>query len=339
MTGTTHCTQPRWPLRAPGGRVAYVNGRYLRHDRAGVHIEDRGLQFADAVYEVFGIARGLILDEVEHFDRLERSLGEIAMAMPIPRAALSLVLRELLRRNRLEHGLVYLQVTRGTVRRDHAIPADAPRPTLILTARSLDPARNVRRRDEGIAVVTMEDQRWARCDIKSTSLLPNVLAKSAARAEAAFEAWLIDRDGRITEGSSTTAWIVDEEGRLITRDLSPAVLPGVTRRVIAALAGESQIAIVERSFTRDEALAAREAFVTAATLGAMGVVSIDGVTIGDGTPGPLTRRIHELYADAAGASAQTGNNSLSRPQQVPLCCDMPGEGPGAEQEETEKSGS
>jgi D-alanine transaminase len=297
----------RWPSRAPRGRTAYVNGRYLQHDHAGVHIEDRAVQFADAVYEVFGVVGGLVLDETEHLERLERSLGEIALSMPIGRAALRLVLRELLRRNRLVDGLIYLQITRGATRRDHAIPHDGPLPTLILTARELDPARAERRRHAGIAVVTRPDERWARCDIKSTSLLPNILAKSAARAEGAFEAWLVDRDGYVTEGSSTTAWIVDAEGRLVTRDLSAAVLPGVTRRVIASLAAECQIPVVERRFTRTEALAAREAFVTAATLGATGIVTLDGGQVGEGVPGPVTRRVQELYAAAALAAAEARN--------------------------------
>ncbi len=297
----------RWPLRAPQGRIAYVNGRYLRHDHAGVHVEDRAVQFADAVYEVFGVAGALILDETEHLERLERSLRELSIAMPVSRDVLRLILRELARRNRLANGLIYLQVTRGAVRRDHAVPANGPRPTLILTAREIDPARIEQRRKEGIVVITRPDERWARCDIKSTSLLPNILAKTAARAEGAFEAWLIDRDGYVTEGSSTTAWIVDQGGRLVTRDLSNAILPGVTRRVIEALARECQIPVVERRFTLAEAQAAREAFVTAATLGATGIVSLDGVRIGDGVPGPVTRRVHELYTDAALKAAGAGN--------------------------------
>jgi len=289
--------------RAPVGRIAYVDGRYIRHDLAAVHIEDRGLQFADAIYEVFGVFGGHIYDEEEHLDRLERSLREIAIEMPMGRAPLKFLLRELVRRNRIADGLIYLQITRGAFRRDHAIPNIRRRPTIILTARPTDSAGFEKRREAGIAVVTRADERWARCDIKSTGLLPNVLAKTAARDAGAWEAWLIDREGRVTEGSSTTAWIVDRDGHLVTRDLDNAVLPGVTRRVLAEVAADSQISIVERRFTRDEALAAREAFITAATIGALPVVTIDGEQIGEGRPGPVARRLQELYRHAAATKA------------------------------------
>ena len=284
-----------WPHRMPTGRWAYVNGRYVPHARAAVHIEDRGLQFSDAIYEVWGVSDGALLDEEEHFERLERSLRELRMAMPMSRASLNLVLAELVRRNHIDNGILYLQVTRGVVRRDHAIPNAQPRPSMILTARRMDPKMLADRRKTGVKVVTRPDERWARCDIKSTSLLANVLAKTAAREEGAFEAWLIDRDGYVTEGSSTTAWIVDGEGRLVTRDLSNAILPGVTRRVILRAAAEAQMPVVERKFTLAEALSAREAFITAATLGATPVVRIDGKPVGEGKPGPVGRRIQELY--------------------------------------------
>ena len=289
--------------RAPVGRVAYVNGRYLRHDLASVHIEDRGLQFADAIYEVFGVFGGRIFDEEEHLDRLERSLREIRMAMPLARDALKLVLREIARRNRVEEGLIYLQVTRGAYRRDHALPQSEARPTLILTARPIDMAAFEKRRDDGIRVVTRPDERWARCDIKSTGLLANALAKTAARDQGAYEAWLVDRDGKVSEGSSTTAWIVDRDGRLVTRDLDNAVLPGVTRRVLAEVAESAQMPILERRFTVVDAQQAREAFITAATIGALPVVEIDGKTIGNGKPGPVARRLQDLYRRAAAAKA------------------------------------
>ncbi len=287
-----------WPERVPIGRIAYVNGRYLPHSRAAVHIEDRGLQFADAIYEVVGVAGGQLLDEEEHLDRLERSVGEIGMAMPMGRTALKLVTREMARRNRVRDGLIYFQVTRGAVRRDHAAPEEPPRPTLIVTARNLDPAAIDERRAKGIRAITRPDERWARCDIKSTALLPNILAKTAARNDGAFEAWLVDRDGYVTEGASTSAWIVTAEGRVVTRDLSNAILPGVTRRVILKAAAEAQVPVEERKFTPAEALAAKEAFITAATLGATAVVAVDGQRIGDGKPGPLTCRIQELYRHA-----------------------------------------
>ncbi len=285
----------RWNVRAPSGRTAYVNGRYLPHAQAHVHIEDRGLQFADAIYEVWGISNGLLLDEEEHLDRLERSLREIHIPMPMSRAAFKVVLRELVRRNKVDEGLIYLQVTRGTARRDHAVPKPALRPNVILTARRWNSSALNRRREEGVRAVTRPDERWARRDIKSTALLPNILAKTAARDAGAFEAWLVDADGHVTEGSSTTAWIVDREGRLVTRSLSNAILPGVTRRVIMKAAAEAQLPVVERLFTVDEVLSAREAFITAATLGATPVIAVDGTTIGDGKPGPIARRVQDLY--------------------------------------------
>lgn len=292
-----------WSARMPAGRLAYVNGRYVAHGEAGVHIEDRALQFADGIYEVCAVVGGHIHDREEHLDRLERSLGELGMAMPMARNALILAMRELVRRNRVRDGLVYMQVTRGAVRRDHAVPAEPPRPTLIMTAKPMDPALLRRRRETGVAVITRPDERWARCDIKSTALLPNVLAKTAARRAGAMEAWLFDKEGFVTEGASTTAWIVDRNGQVVTRDLSNAILPGVTRRVILEAAAEAQLAIVERRFTVDEAKKAREAFITSATLGATPVVAIDGKPVGDSKPGAVTKRIQELYARLAAQRA------------------------------------
>lgn len=303
----------RWSERSPAGRIAYVNGRYLPHAQAGVHVEDRGLQFSDAVYEVFGMFDGVIFDEDEHLDRLERSLRELAMALPIGRRPLRFVVREIARRNRVTHGLIYLQITRGTFRRDHAIPSDpTTKPSLVLTARNIDPAAVDARRGSGVKVVTGPDERWGRCDIKSTSLLANVLAKTSARKADAYEAWLVDREGRVTEGSSTSAWIVDREGRLITRDLSHAILPGITREVILEAAAEAQIAVIERAFTLREAEDAAEAFLTAATVGALPVVAVDGRPVGDGTPGPISRRVQELYSRKARAQALANKGFRTR---------------------------
>jgi len=288
----------------PAGRVAYVDGRYLAHGAASVHIEDRGLQFADSIYEVCAVLGGRLMDEEEHLDRLARSLAALDMAMPMKRGALKLVLREMLRRNRLKDGLVYLQVTRGAHRRDHLIPAGA-RSSLIITARAVSTAAVEKRRAQGIAVVTMSDLRWGRCDIKSTALLPNIMAKTEARRQGGFEAWLVDRDGFVTEGGSTNAWIVTGEGVLVTRNLSRNILAGVTRvGVLAALARQGFNAVEERAFTVDEAKAAREAFVTSASGGVIPVVSIDGRNIGDGTPGTLTRRVHALYSEFAAEAAK-----------------------------------
>jgi D-alanine transaminase len=244
-----------------------------------------------------------LLDEEEHFERLERSLRELQMAMPMSRSAFKFVLRELVRRNAIDNGILYMQVTRGAVRRDHAIPKVSPRPSVILTARRISKKTVEDRRKAGVRVITRPDERWARRDIKSTSLLANILAKTAARDAGAFEAWLIEANGYVTEGSSTTAWIVDAEGRLVTRSLSNAVLPGVTRRVIMEAAAEAQMPVVERRFTLAEALAAKEAFITAATLGATPVVEIDGKPVGEGKPGAVGRRVQELYAREAARKA------------------------------------
>jgi D-alanine transaminase len=282
--------------RAPAGRVAYVNGRYLPHGMAGVHIEDRALQLGDGIYEVFNILAGQPLDEEGHLDRMERSLRELGMPMPMSRAALKLVTREMIARNRMPNGFLYLQVTRGAVKRDHVPPADSPRPTLIMTMRLQDVAGFRQRLAQGIAVSTQPDIRWGRRDIKTVQLLPNLMAKQAAKKAGAFEAWLVDDEGYVTEGASTTAWIVDKDGTLITRDLSNAILPGVTRRIMLEAAAQAQIKVAERKFTVAEALAAKEAFISSATGAGVPVVSIDGQTIGNGTPGPLTRRIRDLYA-------------------------------------------
>ncbi|HXS06944.1 MAG TPA: D-amino-acid transaminase [Rhizomicrobium sp.] len=289
--------------RAPAGRIAYVNGRYVPHGAAGVHIEDRALQLGDGIYEVAAISGGKMIDLEEHLDRLERSLREIGMDMPMARAPLKSVMHEMMARNRVRDGLLYLQVSRGAVRRDHPIPDNVPRPTLIMTARPHDPATIKKKLAEGVGVITGPDERWARRDIKTVQLLPNLLAKTAARKAGAYEAWFVDDDGFVTEGGSTTAWIVDQDGHVVTRQLSNDILPGVTRRVIIEAAAGGQLGIVERKFTVGEALKAREAFLSSASGAAIPVVKIDGQPIGDGTPGPLTRRIQALYAQKAGTES------------------------------------
>jgi D-alanine transaminase len=290
----------KWTARNPVGRIAYVNGRYLPHAAAGVHIEDRALQLGDGIYEVTNVVGGKPIDEEPHLDRMERSLRELGMEIPMCRAALKVVMREVIARNRIANGLLYLQVTRGAVKRDHVPPKNPPRPTLILTMRAQDVGAFATRMEKGIAVSTQPDIRWGRCDIKTVQLLPNLLAKQAAKQAGAFEAWLVDADGYVTEGASTNAWIVDGVGNVVTRDLSNAILPGVTRKIMLEAMDEAQIKVVERKFTVAEALAAREAFISSATGAAVPVVTIDGKTIGNGTPGPLTRRIHDLYATKAG---------------------------------------
>jgi D-alanine transaminase len=290
--------------KRPSGRIAYVDGRYLPHAEAAVHIEDRGLQFADSVYEVCAISGGLLLDEQGHLERLERSLGELSIPMPMSRLALKAVLRETLRHNRLKDGLLYLQVTRGAYRRDHMIPNDA-RPSLMITVRSLDPKTYDRRRRDGIMIATTKEMRWGRCDIKTTGLLPNVLAKTEARKKGAYEAWFVDQDGFITEGASTNAWIVTKKDVVVTRELSANILAGVTRKgVLAALARHGINAIEERPFALKEALDASEAFITSASGGVIPVVKIDGKVIGTGRPGPMAARIHALYRELSLAEAK-----------------------------------
>jgi D-alanine transaminase len=265
-----------------------------------VHIEDRSLQLGDGIYEVAGISAGRLIDEEPHLDRLERSLREIGMTMPMGRGALKLVMREMVARNRVRDGLLYMQVSRGAVRRDHPIPDNPPRPTLIMTVRAQDPGAGEKKRTDGIAVITRPDQRWARRDIKTVQLLPNLLAKTEARKAGAYEAWLVDNEGFVTEGASTNAWIVDADNHVVTRQLSNDILPGVTRRVILEAAAAAGLSVIERKFSVAEAHEAREAFISSASGAAIPVVKIDGAPVGDGAPGQLTRRIHMLYAQRAG---------------------------------------
>ncbi len=276
-------------------RFAYVNGCYLRHDAASVHVEDRGFQFADGVYEVCAVRGGVLMDEEPHLDRLERSLAALCIVMPLARNALQVVLRELVRRNRVRDGLVYCQVTRGRARRDHGFPVPAVKPTLVVTARSLDLARYDVLAAQGVKVLLVPESRWARCDIKSVSLLPNVLAKQQAREAGCFEAWFMAPDGTITEGASSNAWIVDAEGRLRTRPKSTQILPGITRDEIMALCRQHGVVCDETPFTDEDVRMAREAFVTAATLGALPVIQVGPHRIGDGAPGPIAREIRALY--------------------------------------------
>ena len=284
-------------------RIAYVNGRYVAHRDARVHIEDRGYQFSDGVYEVFEVCSGRIVEETRHLARLSRSLAELAIAEPMPHAALKIVLRETLRRNRVRDGVLYLQVTRGVARRDHVFPDPAPPPAVVVTARPSDPARGEAAAAEGIAVITLPDERWARVDIKSIGLLPNVLAKQRARAAGAREAWLVDRDGFVTEGGSSNAWIVTVDGVLVTHPSASGILRGITRAAIFDLAAAEGLAVAERQFTVAEAKAAREAFVTAASTLVMPVVRIDGVAVGSGRPGALARHLRARFHDIAEANA------------------------------------
>lgn len=284
-------------------RIAYVNGAYVPHSAAAVHIEDRGYQFADGVYEVCEVRVGRLVDERRHIDRLERSLSELRIAMPMTRAALGVVLRETVRRNRVRDGLVYMQVTRGVARRDHAFPKPGTPPALVVTAKATDGARSEALAERGVKVITRPDNRWERVDIKSVGLLPNCLAKQEAREAGAYEAWLIDEKGFVTEGSSTNAWIVTMDGELVTRPADHGILRGITRMVVLELAKREGLKVVERAFTVEEALSAREAFVTAASTIVMPVVAVDEKPIGNGAPGGvasgLRARFHEIAEIAA----------------------------------------
>ena len=279
--------------------VAYVNGRYAPLSEAVVSIEDRGFQFADAIYEAWAVFGGKLSDADDHFERMERSLSELQIAQPMSRAALKLVIRETLRRNRIGDGFCYLQISRGEAHRDHKFPKPGVRPTLVITAKPLDYAAEARKAEKGVAVVTQPDIRWGRCDIKTVGLLPNVLAKQAAHEQGGYEAWLVDKDGMVTEGSSTNAWIVVARGVLITRETTSNILRGVTRKHLIELAQELQMPVEERAFSVAEAQSARESFLTAASAFVTPIVAIDGKQVADGKPGPVAARLRAHYIDKA----------------------------------------
>lgn len=271
-------------------RIAYVNGRYVPQREAAVRVEDRGYQFADGVYEVIAVQEGRFVDEEAHLERLNYSLSELRIAWPIRPRSMRLIMREVVRRNRIDsRGVLYLQVTRGVAPRSHAFPASA-RSSLVMTARPL-PALDRDAAREGVSVITLPDCRWQRRDIKSISLLPNVLGKQQAVEAGAYEAWLVAPDGTVTEGTSSNAWIVSAAGAVITRQSGHAILNGVTRRALIDIAGDLRLVVVERPFSVNEAKTAREAFLTSTTSLVKPVVRIDNTIIGNGTIGPLTDRL------------------------------------------------
>jgi len=282
-------------------RIAYVNGRYLPFHDAKVHVEDRGYQFADGVYEVCEVRGGRLIDERRHVDRLKRSLGELRIRMPMSARALSVVLHEVVARNRIGYGIVYLQITRGVARRDHAFPSAQIQPSLVITAHALNRVRNEVLAEQGIAVITMPDNRWGRVDIKTIGLLPNVLARQAALEQGARDAWFVDKDGVVMEASSANVWIVTADGKLVTRHADHAILRGITRTVLFEAVKAKGLQVEERAFTIEEAYGAREAFITSASQIVLPVVRVDGRTIGDGKPGPVAtalRRAYHLFAEA-----------------------------------------
>jgi D-alanine transaminase len=262
-------------------------------------VEDRGYQFADGVYEVCEVRGGRLVDERRHIDRLERSLSELRIAMPMRRNALGMVLRETVARNRVRDGIVYLQVSRGVARRDHAFPAAGTLPSMVVTARNHDLDRLEAGAGDGIAVVSVPDNRWERVDIKSVGLLPNVLAKQTAREQGAKEAWFVDAKGFVTEGSSTNAWIVTRDGAVVTRPADFGILRGITRTIVLEVIAEHGLKLEERPFTMDEAYAAREAFITSATQFVTPVVRIDGKPVANGAPGLIASALRRDFHDHA----------------------------------------
>ncbi|MBR2692557.1 MAG: D-amino-acid transaminase [Aquamicrobium sp.] len=279
-------------------RIAYVNGRYVAHRDAAVHIEDRGYQFADGVYEVCEVARGFIVDMKRHLDRLDRSLRELRIEWPVGRKPLEIVLREVVRRNQVFNGLVYVQVTRGVASRDFLFPADTMS-SLVVTARKVNPALAAKRAEDGIKVITVPENRWDRVDIKSVGLLPNVLAKQKAKEAGAQEAWFVDENDNVKEGGSSNAWIVTKEGVLVTRPADHGILRGITRTTIFDVAAKLGLKIEERGFSVAEAKEAREAFISSATTIAMPVVAIDGHTVANGHPGSITLSLRQAFFDVA----------------------------------------
>lgn len=283
------------------GRVAYVNGEFVPLYQAKISILDRGFLFADGIYEVSAVLNGKLVDNKSHLVRLERSVGEIALPLPETLERIEDIQKELVARNALNEGLVYLQVTRGAADREFTFPKEA-KPTLVMFTQDKQLVDTPSART-GIAVKTLPDIRWARRDIKSVALLAQVLAKQAAAEAGCQEAWMVE-DGMITEGGSSSVFIVTGDNVIVTRPNSSAILPGCTRRALMALAEERQIRVEERAFSVDEAIAAKEAFITSASSFVLPVVTIDGVQVADGQRGALTKRLRELYLALAQAADQ-----------------------------------
>ena len=282
--------------------IAYVNGAFVPLSEAKVSILDRGFLFADGIYEVAAVLDGKLIDNASHLARLERSVGEIALPLPVSLERIQEIQKELVKRNNLVNGMVYLEVTRGAdTGRDFAFPKADVKPTLIMFT-SVKDIVNAPSAKTGIGVITVPDIRWARRDIKSVALLAQVLAKQAAAEANAGEAWMVE-DGKITEGGSSSCFILTQDDVIVTRQNGSEILPGCTRKAVVKLAEERQLRVEERAFSVDEALAAKEAFITSATVFVQAVVSIDGKKVGNGKPGPMTDRLREIYVDFAKATA------------------------------------
>lgn len=282
-------------------RTVYVNGEYLPEEDARISVFDRGFLFADGVYEVTSVLGGKLIDFEGHAVRLERSLGELDMPMPMPREDLLGIHRRLVAENGIEDGMVYLQVTRGAADRDFAYPpADTPQ-TVVLFTQSKPGLTDSPAARNGIKVITMPDLRWDRRDIKTVQLLYPAMGKMAAKAKGADDAWMVE-DGAVTEGTSNNAYIV-KDGVIVTRNLGHEILHGITRAAVLRFAREAQMKVDERPFTVEEALAADEAFVTSATTFVTPVVEIDGVPVGQGAPGPVVQRLREIYIEESRKAA------------------------------------
>ncbi len=277
-------------------RIAYVNGQYIPHNQASVHIEDRGYQFADGVYEVIPIVAGKMIDEAGHLDRLWRSMDELRIEAPMKRHPMQLVMREVLRQNGIETGLIYMQVTRGVAPRDHPFPQDADS-SLVMTAKRTSMAKSMKKAEEGVAVVTVPDIRWKRCDIKSVSLLPNILAKQEAVEKGAQEAFQVDEEGQVTEGSSTNAWIVQQDGTLVTRPTNNDILAGITRAALLELLEEKGFKVSLRSFSVEELKSAREVFFTSSSSYVQPVIKVDDTIIGNGQPGSISTDLRNVFKE------------------------------------------
>ena len=276
-----------------------MNGRYVRHADAKVHIEDRGYQFADGVYEVCEVRHGMIVDMTRHLDRLGRSLSELRIAWPMHRSALVGVIREVLKRNRVRNGLFYLQVTRGVAKRDHVFPHPDTKPSVVVTAKSTNPAIIAAKNANGIKAITVPENRWDRVDIKTVGLLSNALVRQQAKEAGAQEAIYVDADGTVKEGAATNVWMVDEDGTLLTRPAEHGILRGITRATLMDVAGKLGITIREEAFSAEKMLASREVFITAATSICFPVVEIDGKPIANGHPGSVSQKIREAFFDIA----------------------------------------
>ncbi|GHB34929.1 D-amino-acid transaminase [Pseudovibrio japonicus] len=280
-------------------RVAYVNGQYVPHSHASVHVEDRGYQFSDGVYEVCEIWKGQIVDMTPHLDRLDRSLKELQIPAPMSRRALVRVMKEVISLNRVNNGIIYMQITRGVAPREHNFPPAGTPPSVVMTAKSVSPHKMDQVAAKGVGVVTVEENRWDRVDIKTVGLLPNVLAKQKAKEAGAHEAWFVDKNGLITEGGSTNAWIILKDGTLVTRPATHGILRGITREGVLKLAEKKGFSVEERGFSMDEAKNAREAFLTSASGLVMPVVKINETILGDGQPGPIVQDLRKSFHDAS----------------------------------------